>query len=61
MASEAEIEAAMAAFSAKDDEVEGMESGKALRMCWAAALEAAERVRWQPIETAERNSSVFIP
>jgi hypothetical protein len=45
MPSEAEIEAAIDAFRAKDEEVEGIESGKALRLCWKAALEAAERAR----------------
>ena len=45
MVSDLEVEAARRAFDAKSLEVEGSESGRALRICWTAALDAAFAIR----------------
>ena len=52
-----EIDAAMAAYAAKDDEVEGVESGKARRLCWAAALDAAAQERTRQIQGYRRRAN----
>lgn len=51
MASDEEVDAAMAAFKTRSAQTEGMESEKALRASWRAAIDAAHWERTRQIES----------
>ena len=55
MVSDLEVEVARRAFDAKSLEVEGSESGRALRICWTAALDAAFAIREAALARRERD------
>lgn len=65
-ATDAEAVIAMAAYHTKSGEVEGMESSRALEVCWRAAIDAVDAYRMKrqrfAIEAAEKvRNRAYVP